>query len=232
MKKIENLSIIWISKICNEEDNKLKEHLELLSEYDVEKVIVGHTNLDPKKYKFNYIPFYDYGLDSLALISLKKNLGVLNSTKKYCLVLHADTRPDVCKETKQSKTLDCIDKKDYREKDIIAPIGFLILDNVRRGLTYADTSEEGTPNYQKYCESNLLFSKDVRHKLPDEPCTEHTYISGAALLGARETIIKTGWRNDLGWVQGEDVEYSNRLRETGHNIYCDKDIIVHMWNAT
>ena len=55
-KNIQNLSVIWISRISDTEDNMLRNFFEKDdTEYEYERILVGHTNLNPDVYKFKYI---------------------------------------------------------------------------------------------------------------------------------------------------------------------------------
>lgn len=230
-KNIENLSVIWISRINENEDNMLKNFFEKYdNEYEYEKIIVGHTNLNPEQYKFKYIPFWENGLDKMALISFKKNLGINNSTKEYSLVLHADTFP-------LKRLFERMSNINLSDLDIVAPIGYIMHSwgdlSFFRGLTWADTSDKNNPEkFEMWKHKNLLFNGDVRHKMPDEPTSEWTYISGAAIFSKTSTFKKIGWNNNLGHVQGEDVEYSHRLKNSGYKLSCDPLLEVYMHNAT
>jgi hypothetical protein len=228
---VENLSIIWITRKDEREDSFIKEFFEKREyNYEYEKIIVGHTNLNPEKYKFKYIPFWDYGLDEMGLISLKKNLGVHNATKEYSLVLHADTFPT-------KNTFTNISNISLTDKDVIAPVGLVmapwgeILNT--RGLTWADSSnKEDIAKWNEWRLKNQLFNDLVRHKMPEESVTDGTYISGAAIFAKTNTFKDTKWNNNLGHVQGEDIEYSRRLISLGYNLTCDERIEVYMHNHT
>jgi hypothetical protein len=229
MNNVEKLSIIWIKRISDFEDNYLQKNFNIINKnYNVEKIVVGHTKLDPDEYNFKYIPFWEYELDKMSLLGLKKNLGVYNATKLYSLVLHVDTYPS-------NKLLDNVDKKNLSDLDVVAPIGFLECPcgenkKHRRGYTWMDLSDIGTENFDKWRYMNLLADCDKRHKLPEEPPSETTYISGAAIFSKTSTFRKIGWNNGLRHGEYEDVEYSQRLIKNGYKLSCDTDLEVYMLN--
>ena len=230
-KNIQNLSVIWISRISDTEDNMLRNFFEKDdTEYEYERILVGHTNLNPDVYKFKYIPFWDNGLDKLGLISLKKNLGVLNATKEYCLVLHADTFP-------MKSLFERMENISLSDKDIVSPIGYIKYPwgdiGYNLGLTWADSSDkDNLEKYNYWKQKNLLFNPDVRHKLPDESVSDWTYISGASIFSKTSTFKTIGWNNNLRHVQGEDIEYSHRLKNNEYKLSCDPLLEVYMYNAT
>lgn len=230
-KNLKNLSVVWISRISDSEDTLLKSFFEQYDlHYDYERIIVGHTNLDPTKYNFKYVPFWENGLDKMALLGLKKNLAVFNASKEYSLVLHADTFPT-------NNLFERMFSISLSDMDVVAPIGYIKYPwadfGLSRGLTWADTSDrDNREKYDYWKERNLLFNLDVRHKIPNEPISQWTYISGAAIFSKTSTFQKIGWNNGLGHVQGEDVEYSHRLKASGYKLSCDPSLEVYMHNAT
>ena len=56
---LDNLSVVWISHVSQNEDNMMRDYFDNLdTKYNYEKIVVGHTTLDPVKYNFKYIPFW------------------------------------------------------------------------------------------------------------------------------------------------------------------------------
>lgn len=227
--KIDNFSIVWVTRVSESENIMLKHFFDHHdSIYDYEKIVVGHTNLDFKKYNFKYIPLWENGLDEMSLLGLKKNLGVFNSTKEYCLVLHSDTFPT-------NKLFENVKNISLSDIDVVAPIGFLIDCNknigIHRTATWVEQCSENDINYNKWRENNMLFWTGGRHKLTDEPMNEFTYISGAAIFSKTSTFRKIKWNNDLGRGQEEDVEYSQRLKQNNYKLSCNPLLEVYMYNS-
>lgn len=189
-----NVSLIWITRQSDQEDAYLAEYLqELRGLVDVEKIIVGHTNLPPTDFK--YIPFFEHGLDGMGLICHKKNIGVLASTKNICIVMHADTAPEI-------DTLLGIEWGIIGDNDILCPIAITPQGN--RGLTWC--------------------YKFGRHKPALEPFDYHSYISGACLIAKRSTLLKHPWNQNLRHNESEDVEMSDRLYSLGMNMVCQDQL--------
>jgi len=191
------ISIIWITRICPEEDSYLDAFLNKLESINCEKIIVGHTNLT--RNDFRYVPFYELGLDSMKLICHKKNIGVLASTKKYCLVLHADTCPDL-------SFFEEIKKISLDDFTAICPVGFL--DDGQRGLTWCDYAG---------------IQKD-----PDDEYSANTYIGGSCIFGSKNMFLKNPWNQNLRHADEEDVVYSRDLFNNGVNQMCNSKLIMNM----
>ena len=72
------INLIWIKRKSTKEDSWLEEYLKNIDpRYNI--IVVGHTAIEPIKYNFTYIPFWENGLDEQGLICHKKNLGVKHS---------------------------------------------------------------------------------------------------------------------------------------------------------
>jgi hypothetical protein len=230
-KNIDNLSVVWISHVSQNEDNMMQDYFDNLdTKYNYEKIVVGHTVLDPVKYNFKYIPFWEHGLEQMALLGFKKNLGVYNATKEYTLVVHADTYP----MNSLFKRMETISLSDL---DVVSPIGYIRHSwgdfSFNRGLTWADSSNKDViEKFSDWKQKNLLFNHDVRHKLANESAEQWTYISGAAIFSKTSTFKQIGWNNNLAHVQGEDIDYSQKLKNNGYKLMCDPELEVFMYNAT
>ncbi len=210
IKKNVNLTIVWITRVSDVEDEMIKNFFEKHDlDYEYEKIIVGHTYLDQRIYNFKYIPFWENGLDEQGLICTKKNLGVSNSTKEYCLVLHADTFP--------TKSLfERVGEISLTDKDVVAPIGYILnqpKDYKNRGITWANNSISSRHKHLNECDSDI------------------SYISGAAIFSKTSTFKTIGWNNSLRHDQAEDFEYSDRLRKNKYILSCDPKLEVYMHNT-
>lgn len=187
------VSLIWITRKSELEDQYLAEYLEELKDVPCEKIIVGHVGENVlNNYAFTYIPFYEFGLDDMGLICHKKNIGVLAATGDICIVMHADIM--IPKEV-----LLGYNWFDVTSCDIICPVA--TTPNGSRGLTWC--------------------RKFGHHKPEHEAFDSNTYISGACLIARRHTLRKWRWNQDLRHNQSEDVEMTDRLASFGLNIYCD-----------
>jgi hypothetical protein len=198
------LSIIWIKRESEIEDRYINEYLDILDTRNIEAMVVGHTNLTRKD--FTYVPFYEFGLDSLGLICHKKNLGVAKAKYNLCLVLHADTRPD-------ESFIELIKNGEHLKHDLfttaICPLG--VTESGARGLTWC--------NYAGM------------HKHLDEPENAATYISGAAIFGSKNFFLKNPWDQNLRHNMEEDWQYSRMLRDKGFKNVCDPRFKVIMKNT-
>ena len=193
-----NLSLIWITRISELEDQFLQEYINTFDGIDVEKIIVGHTTITSNKFK--YIPFYEKGIDELGLICHKKNIGILAATNDICVVMHADITPT--RETVMNYNWSSI-----KSKDIVCPVA---------------VNGQGIMG-KTWCSKGSWCSKS-----PYEPYNTNTYISGACLIGHKNTLIETPWNQNLGHNESEDVEMSDRLYAKGMNIYCDPSLHFNM----
>lgn len=191
------ISIIWITRISSEEDCYLDEFLDKLKNINCEKIIVGHTNLS--RNDFRYIPFYEFGLDEMKLICHKKNIGVLASTKKYCLVLHADTCPEL-------SFFEAIKNISLDDQTAICPIGFM--SSGQRGLTWC------------------IYAGI--HKDPDEEFHENSYIGGSCIFGSKNMFLSNPWNQNLRHADEEDVVYSKDLFVNQIKQYCNSKLIMEM----
>lgn len=108
-----NVSLIWITRIDDQEDRYLEEYLDNLKDIDVEIVIIGHTQINQDNIR--YVPFYEHGIDSLGLICHKKNIGVLAASRNVCVVMHADIAPT--RDTLVNYRWDNI-----KDGDIVCPV--------------------------------------------------------------------------------------------------------------
>jgi len=188
------ISLIWIKRISAEEDSWLAENLlNLDNRYEV--VVVGHTNLDSKKYNFKYVPFYEN--DDLGLICHKKNLGIATATRKYCLVLHSDATP-------VNNFYDIAILKNYDENSAVCPLG---IHNNSRALSWCN------------------YHGNPRNKDMDEPADKHTYISGAAIFAQKQFFLRYPWNENLRHNKEEDVELSRRIMNSGAKLLADKDLV-------
>lgn len=191
------ISIIWITRVSEEEDLYLNEFLDKLKNIDCEKIIVGHTNII--RNDFRYIPFYELGLDSMKLICHKKNIGVLASTKKYCLVLHADTCP-------QLSFFENIKQISINDNMAICPVGFM--DNGQRGLTWC------------------IYAGI--HKDPNESFSDNSYIGGSCIFGSKQMFLNNPWNQHLKHADEEDVIYSRDLHSNNVIQLCNSQLIMEM----
>lgn len=196
------INVIWITRISDEEDGWLHENLSRLDRRFA-VTIVGHTHLRPDYYNFNYIPFYENGIDQQGLICHKKNLGVLASKSTYCLVLHADATPD-------SSFYHNAVQKNYDDNTAVAPLGRY---GEHRALCWGDVQS--------------LTHPTPRHKDMDEAANDYTYISGIAIFGRKELFLRFPWDERLRHNQGEDWELSIRLMKNRVRLVGDKDLVFH-----
>lgn len=109
-------SLIVISRISAQEDDWIRGFVESAVAKDYELIVVGHTDLDPQKYNFKYVEFWDNGIDAQGLVCHKKNLGVQSATKKYSLVNHADTYPS-------QSFFSELQNIEISENEVISPMG-------------------------------------------------------------------------------------------------------------
>jgi hypothetical protein len=193
-----NVSLIWITRVSELEDEFLQEYINTFDGIDVEKIIVGHTNIADKQFK--YIPFYERGIDALGLICQKKNIVVLAATNDICVVMHADITP-----TKE--TLLNYNWSNIKSNDIVCPIAV---------------------NKQGYIGKTWCSKGSWCSKSPYEPYDTNTYISGACLIGHKKALLETTWDQNLIHNEGEDVEMSDRLHSKGMNIYCDPSLLFNI----
>jgi hypothetical protein len=200
------INLIWIKRVSQEEDEWLKTNLaEIDSRFNV--IVVGHTNLDYKKYNFKYVPFWDHGLDRLGLLCHKKNLGIKYSEDGYCLVLHADVSPD-------KNFYDIAINKKYDHNTAVCPISFY---NGDRALSWCN-----------YVEGLYTIGKiKDRSKSITEPADEWTYISGGCIFGTKKFFLKFPWNEYLRHNQGEDVELSRRIFKNGGKLIAESELICY-----
>lgn len=139
------LSLIWIKRQSKEEDSFLEEYLEELKFCDVEKIVVGHTDLI--RDDFIYIPFYEHGLDDLGLICHKKNIGVLASSGDICVVMHIDTKPS-------QSFFEEINKILFNDNVVICPIG--MTESGSRSLTWCLYAGKHKDPNESFCDSSYI----------------------------------------------------------------------------
>lgn len=67
------------------------------------------------------------------------------------------------------------------------------------------------------------------HRLLDyEECDAGVYLSGAVCVLRREVARQVGWNTELGFYEGEDVDFSRRLVAAGYRIgFCPTASVVH-----
>lgn len=57
---------------------------------------------------------------------------------------------------------------------------------------------------------------------------DHTYITGGVIVMRRHVFEKVAWPDDRGFYEGEDIEFSARLRAAGFRIgYCHEARVTH-----
>lgn len=195
---MKELSIVWIKRKSKEEDNWLENYLSNLDLRYSEIIVVGHTEV--KNDRIKYVPFWENGLDEKGLICHKKNLGVKESTSKYCLVLHSDICPS-------ENFYDEFLKVDINDNEHIAPLGKT--NNGDRGLTWCYNSG----------------ARNAPITMLDGP---NMYISGAAILGTKKIFEAFPWNESLGHGREEDVELSNRTRSHGVGHRFCPNLVVKM----
>lgn len=189
------IDLIWIKRISDEEDEWLKQNLiNLDKRYNV--IVVGHTNLDPLFYNFNYIPFFENGMDSLGLICHKKNLGIRFSKRKYCLVLHSDMTPS-------STFYDLSLQKNIDNNTAVAP--------------YSVCKDFRAFSWCEY---------PGKHKDINQTADLNTYIAGGSIFAQRELFLKFPWDENLRHNMEEDVELSRRMFENNVKLICIPDLVL------
>jgi hypothetical protein len=200
------ITVIWIKRISEREDSFLKNHLQLLDKR-FKVIVVGHTNLRPETYNFDYFPFFEGDIDSKGLICHKKNIGVNNAKSKYCLILHSDFFPH------QSFYDEAI-TKNYEDNVAVAPVAYQI--NGMRALSWCEYPALGIGGH---------------HKAMNDSVNEKTYISGGCIFGQKKLFVKYPWNENFKWGEGEDVEFSERLKFNGVKLVGDEKLIVHSFNS-
>jgi hypothetical protein len=197
-----NISLIWIKRNDKQEDSFLEEYLNLLKEVNLEKIVVGHTSLIRKD--FTYIPFHELGLDEMGLICHKKNIGVLASSSKYCLVMHCDVRPCLSFFEEFKKI-----ESELNDLTVYCPIGES--ENGNRGLTWCLYAGNHKDTNQEFCHAS--------------------YISGGCLLASKKILRKYQWNQNLKHNQEEDFEFSQRLNSFGVKHQCLTNLKIIMKNS-
>jgi hypothetical protein len=197
-----SLSLIWIKRNSQQEDSFLEEYLDLFKDFQLEKIVVGHTSL--VRDDFTYIPFHEFGLDEMGLICHKKNIGVLASSSDYCLVMHCDVRPSLSFFSEFEKM-----EQTLNDNTVYCLIGEG--ENGERSLTWC------------------LYAG--KHKNIDEDFCNNSYISGGCLLASKKLLKKYTWNQELKHNQEEDYEFSKRLNSFGVSLKCCKNLKVIMKNS-
>lgn len=204
------IDLIWVTRISDEEDRWLEENLAGLDKrYRVS--IVGHTNLDQNKYRFNYYEFWEDGVDEAGLICHKKNIAVKNATQKYCLILHSDVTP-------KSDFYDLAISREYDNNTAVAPYAFV------RTASFDEMGQIKEQHVRSFTWCDI--QNPFRHKSFLSPQDDWTYISGAGIFGQTELFKKHKWNENLSHGKEEDLEYSLRLTKSGVKLVADEYLML------
>lgn len=190
---MKDLALIWITRKSELEDQYLRQALINTNSLDVQRIIVGHTDIEPVG--FEYIPFYEHGLDNLGLICHKKNIGVLASRSRVTMVMHADIIPS------QNILKECAEIN-FKSEEFYAPVAFT--GSGIRALTWCRYAGQ--------------------HKPIDDPECNQTYISGGVIISLTENFRKYRWDQNLRHNQEEDWEFSKIIRAAGCKQQCAPEI--------
>lgn len=220
-----SISLVWIKRDSDKEDRYLYQILKEIQKCKdqllvfPEIIIVGRTQLDLEEFDLTIIfarTLKEW--DDLGLLCHKKNIGVRKSTSDICIVMHSDVfipEHTLLKLFGQDESLrNDLYRKMVQEENVLAPIAYHYVDkqvsNVRT-FTWCD------------------IRRGDRWKSETEPFDEHTYISGAVILGSKSVFLRFPWDETLSHNMEEDVEISKRIHNSGLILRCEPSVVLYMF---
>jgi len=210
------LSIIWITRQSQTEDNWLREAIRQVQQIKeerllIEVILVGPTEIEETDGLHVVVtPTY---WDQMGNICHKKNLGVLRAHGDLCLVCHADVLIPISTLLWLCRKREKLVRKFCHGQKVGTGLGFLKQDRTKRCITWAS------------------LGQGDRWKEHNEKQNQDTYISGACLIASRQLLIDNPWNELLGHNRAEDVEFSTRLKKAGVKLVCLSSLILYMHNT-